>query len=118
MLCRRSPPPQPPTPPTHPHQSPPPHAHSTPTHPPNPYAWPCRLSFLVAFANKVEREFWQLLEGPWAAGGGRGMAHKNSWVAAVRAATSVEQVRGGVEAGCGGGMSAEHVACTCNSYAR
>ncbi|GAB4819339.1 hypothetical protein N2152v2_006385 [Parachlorella kessleri] len=51
-----------------------------------------KLSFLVAWARKVERDFWQLLEGPWAEGSGRGMAHKNAWLASVRSATTVEQL--------------------------
>ena len=51
-----------------------------------------KLTYLIAYVLRVEKEFWPLLEGRWAGGNGSGMAYRQQWVNFVRAASTVEEI--------------------------
>lgn len=51
-----------------------------------------KLSFLIAYVCKVEREFWALLEGPWATEPGGGMQFRAQWSGNVRNASNARDL--------------------------
>lgn len=50
----------------------------------------CRLGFIIAEVIRTEREWWALLEGPWA--GPEGMQFRQQWTQCTRAAGSVGEL--------------------------
>ena len=52
-----------------------------------------KLEYISALLSKMEREFWPLTDGPWASSSDGGHHFRNTWIANVRDASSLEVLK-------------------------